>query len=804
MTHPVTHAQRLRPQRVPCAIVMLSCVTVALCGVISPVLAATSSNVEFLYQLAQEYRKAGRLDDAIHELHKALLLAPHDPQTQAALEELESLQWARRQEEINKAIAQIEHEQRTDVQRQLFLQPQPSVPPVFVPGGSTSPVRHVSEPGRARGSAQPPPLLSSSARRVPDPRLNGVQWFYVFGPHGDPDYGALAQTHEMMVDVPTSTVGPVSITVLDADTRGRHDEMAGGWNTTTAFRVRSGSKVLDACTISPDAPDGTRVQFGPFPIEDGELHGDRRRFQVETEGLDGDDNNLYAFEIRPASAECTTPLAAVRLAQEPGAMMRFYPVVPEGATSLVERNYDLDLDGGQIALRPTSVTGRTLRTIPVSGSGSGMWATTPIAVPPGTDGTRWTYQITKATQRKANMAFQLLDEDGHPVPISLTPGGVAPQPVIRTERAPAQVPGQRERVPRGCMTFEFDGSTSSDPDREPLRYQWDFGDGESAEGVRVRHTYAQGGTYLVALTVMDASGTACCQAKATQRLHVNTPPRAVMDVPSHACAGEAVRLSASRSTDTPGEPLRYLWNFGDGTTGEGLNVIHAYVHGGTYAVRLLVDDQQGTPCSRAATTTTLRVNSPPIAAANDAITFCATRPTDSLTVTLNAAGSRDPDRDPLTYSWDFGDGASAQGQRVSHTYARGGRYQATVLVDDGTGTACSIAAVAVPVHVNHAPVAVVSPRVSGCPDEPLRLDATASTDADADPMTYQWDLGDGTTAEGAAIQHRYETGGDFRVTVRIDDGSGLACGTATAHLLADINTPPVAQLTIRPVDGAER
>jgi hypothetical protein len=39
---------------------------------------------------------------------------------------------------------------------------------------------------------------------------------------------------------------------------------------------------------------------------------------------------------------------------------------------------------------------------------------------------------------------------------------------------------------------------------------------------------------------------------------------------------------------------------------------------------------------------------------------------------------------PLAYTWDFGDGAQAEGQTVTHTFARGGTYDVTLTVSGGT------------------------------------------------------------------------------------------------------------------------
>ncbi len=56
-----------------------------------------------------------------------------------------------------------------------------------------------------------------------------------------------------------------------------------------------------------------------------------------------------------------------------------------------------------------------------------------------------------------------------------------------------------------------------------------------------------------------------------------------------------------------------------------------------------------------------------------------------LTVNFSATGSSDPDGNPLTYLWNFGDGTTSTSSAPVHTYAANGSYTAVLTVFDGQG-----------------------------------------------------------------------------------------------------------------------
>ncbi len=79
----------------------------------------------------------------------------------------------------------------------------------------------------------------------------------------------------------------------------------------------------------------------------------------------------------------------------------------------------------------------------------------------------------------------------------------------------------------------------------------------------------------------------------------------------------------------------------------------------------------------------LNANQPPTAVASANQTSGATAP---LTVNFSSAGSTDPEGQPITYSWTFGDGTTSSQANPTHVYSSRGRYSARLTTSDGNST----------------------------------------------------------------------------------------------------------------------
>jgi len=234
---------------------------------------------------------------------------------------------------------------------------------------------------------------------------------------------------------------------------------------------------------------------------------------------------------------------------------------------------------------------------------------------------------------------------------------------------------------RADFVHFYDKSTGS-----ITSWQWDFGDGSISNDENPSHKYSSKGTFTVTLTV---SGPAGEDTKTKQIVVSNAPPLPSFSYnPPNPLENQSVSFDASYSTDPDGSISSYAWNFGDGSTGSGKVVQHAYSSEGTYTVVLTVTDNDGgsTSLQKVVTVNSRAGNTPPVPGFN----YSPTNPSPGEEVMFNASASADPDGIIELYRWDWNSDGTYDDEytipTAVHTWYESGEYAVTLQVKDNDGT----------------------------------------------------------------------------------------------------------------------
>lgn len=361
------------------------------------------------------------------------------------------------------------------------------------------------------------------------------------------------------------------------------------------------------------------------------------------------------------------------------------------------------------------------------------------------------------------------------------------------------------------LDVAFDAAASSDPDGRIVEYAWSFGDGTTASGPQADHTFSEPGTYEVTLTVTDNAGATDQNAQSiTVEIPENQAPTAVFTAtPTSGVAPLPVSFDASGSGDSDGRIVSYVWNFGDGTMGGGIQSEYTYSAPGTYEVALTVVDNEGATDQ---ITTTITVaepdNQPPRAI------FTASPPSGvaPLDVNFDAGSSSDSDGSISNYAWDFGDGNTGAGARLTHTYTDPGAYEVvlTVTDDDGATSETTQIVSVDPAESDPPQAPTLTASFIASPEEgtaPLlvEFDGRLSSDPDGQIVAYRWNFGNTALATGPTFGYTYEEPGTYVATLEVQDNDGNR-STATKEIRVlppgnAENTLPVAEFSFLPTGG---
>ncbi len=333
--------------------------------------------------------------------------------------------------------------------------------------------------------------------------------------------------------------------------------------------------------------------------------------------------------------------------------------------------------------------------------------------------------------------------------------------------------------------------------------QWDYDwngtgtfDGGNPSPV-TSHAYLTTGTFQPRLKVHRGSETDTYQLPFIIHVTSGTPPPPP-STPKISISGstsgqvdQALSFTASATNCTPSATWSWSATGGGSVSGTTKNVTIAWPSAGTKSVTVT-----NSGCSGAAGSKTVSITdgtTPPPSgggAVGAAFSYTPTSVASGQQVAFDASASTGS---PSSYSWDFGDGDSASGVQVSHTFAKAGSFKVKLTVGKaGSGTGCEFGVCSdsvtktVTVTGEEALAAAFDVDASCLPTGGTEV-CTADTgqtltftDKSTGKVTSRaWDFGDGATAQGASAKHTYNQAGTFVATLTVQSATASSSATKT-------------------------
>ncbi len=284
----------------------------------------------------------------------------------------------------------------------------------------------------------------------------------------------------------------------------------------------------------------------------------------------------------------------------------------------------------------------------------------------------------------------------------------------RLPAAPATPFGPTAGFTRASYSYT---TSAADPDKDKVKYTFDWGDGTSSETALVKsgvkasaaHVWSNPGEYQIKAKATDSKGgTSPWSSVLEVTIAANQPPESP-SVPSGPISGRT-RVSykySTSATDLDEDQVKYAFDWGDGTSSEtalvdsgtSASASHSWKKAKTYFIRSRSIDSKGTSSgwssSLAVKISSTGINYPPI------------RPSRPSGPSLGHAGAlyryrtyaTDPNGDELTYTIDWGDESSSEAGPIrpgrsieaGHSWTAPGTYaiRAKARDDDGDSSGWS-------------------------------------------------------------------------------------------------------------------
>lgn len=136
--------------------------------------------------------------------------------------------------------------------------------------------------------------------------------------------------------------------------------------------------------------------------------------------------------------------------------------------------------------------------------------------------------------------------------------------------------------------------------------------------------------------------------------------------------------------------------------------------------------------------------------------------------------------EPLTYTWDYGDGSTGSGLLTNHSFGSTGQYSVLFSASNEGGADSSRASVTVVTPPQPAQVTSINATPNPV-DEGETVNFSSNVQGDS-PIDYSWSFGDGSSGSGSSATHTYESAGQYTVRLQASNNVGQDSRTQTMRV----------------------
>lgn len=303
------------------------------------------------------------------------------------------------------------------------------------------------------------------------------------------------------------------------------------------------------------------------------------------------------------------------------------------------------------------------------------------------------------------------------------------------------------------------------------KWFWEFGNGYGSQEKSPSFKYSASGSYnikLIAYNELNCSKTLEQTILVSPRPVASFTPNKEQDCIEPSLSGCAPFTINFTNTSTPTNGFTSKWVFGDGTSSTDKNPTHTYAKG-TYTVSLEVTNSAN--CTNKTTAKVTVSDVTPVAKFHTNKTSACTR--QDITFI-------DDSQNATFWCWDFGDGSSAVGQQVTHSYVESGKY--TVRLTAKNGGCSSVYEIVNAVEIKNPSVDFKIEK--NCAD-PYNVTITNKS---AGYTSLIWDFGDGKVSNSDTVRyHKYDTTGTFQLQLTTANSTtGCTSTLATTVAIYDV------------------